>query len=83
MTSLREEMRAYLQRFGISDPFDNDDVWTAFVAPLTSVLQDQPIVRPHPAINQIRYEMSAPGSAVLVVSFRDKDKKPARVANVC
>jgi hypothetical protein len=80
MAALREELRAYLQRFGIADPFSDDAVWNAFVTSLTAVLQDQPILKPHPDIEEIRYELSVPGSAILIVAFRDR--KPVRVGKV-
>lgn len=72
MTSLREEIRAYLQHFDIADPFADDAPWIAFVVSLTAVLQDQPITRPHPDIVEIRYEPAVPGAAILAVTFRDE-----------
>jgi len=80
MKALREEVHVYLEKFGITDPFRDDAVWNAFASSLTAVLHDQPIVAPHEEIKEIRYELSTPGSAVLVVEFHDRD--PIKVGNV-
>jgi hypothetical protein len=81
MTALRDEVNNCLRYFGITDPFDDEPVWISFVISLTAILQEQPIVRPHSAVEEIRYEESAPGSSVLVVVFSD-DRGAVRVGNV-
>ena len=71
MTALREEIRTYLCHFGLANPFGNEAAWIAFVANLTSVLQDQPIKNPHEKIEEIRYE-PAPQGPVLAIRFSDE-----------